>query len=105
MREDNVCRRPVEVTRQKVGQIFIRQVPVSRCDPLLELPCINGTCAKHVTAVIRFDDDRCAAFELFFDQLGKASEVHKRRDLYSTLTCDEPEIVDRVVRNAEWVEV
>src|SRR5688500_6994577 len=76
-----------------------------RGDTLLQTPVIHGAQTKHVTAVIRFDDDRVASDQLVAHEVGETSKIGKGRQSNTRVFCDEAKIVDRIVRNTERFKI
>src|SRR5688572_16853524 len=55
--------------------------------------------------MIRFNDDGVTAIQFCLDERSETSEIHQGCDSNTVSSCDEAEIVDRVMGYAEWFEI
>src|SRR2546422_8998326 len=105
MRQNDVTRLTVKTVEEPFSDVFIRQMPEPRKNPLLQLPRILLDRFQHVAAVIRLDHDRCATTKPFRHQSRDAAKVHRRGDLHSVMGGGKAEIVDRIVWHRERMKV
>ena len=74
--EDDVASGAVKFVLQPVGEVFVREVPGAGQYSLFKIPGIYRTGTQHIAAVVRLNDDRVTAFELFFDQIADVAKIH-----------------------------
>jgi hypothetical protein len=55
--------------------------------------------------VVRLDNDRVTAVQFLTDQRCDVAKVHQSRYPHAVAFRDEPEIISRIVRDREWLEI